>query len=162
MTKKKSPRQTLPTGEQATGTLQIGAMVRAPGFRSPLLVVQGPNKKDEFLLAHGSFQVWVAKNQLVITEDKKKKKNSSTRQSFVPEVMELSIDLHGYRVLEAVAALERLLDEALLKNATRIRIVHGIGTGKLKAEIQAFLSKTKHVKRHAIDQANPGITWAYL
>lgn len=157
MTKKKSPVQ----------TMQIGAMVRAPGFRSPLLVVQGPNKKGEFLLAHGSFQMWVAENQLVITEDKKKKRDrestrGSARQSLVPEVMELSIDLHGYRVLEALATLEQLLDEALLKNATRIRIVHGIGSGKLKAEIQAFLSKTKHVKRYSIDPTNPGITWAYL
>ncbi len=57
----------------------------------------------------------------------------------VDSIVTLSLDLRGRRADEALAELDRFLDEALLKGAGRLEIVHGRGTGALRREIHEFL-----------------------
>ena len=51
-----------------------------------------------------------------------------------------TIDLHGYHVEEALAALDRFLDDAILGELDRVQIIHGIGTGRLRNAIHEYLS----------------------
>ena len=56
------------------------------------------------------------------------------------------IKLLGKNVEEAVSELEKFFDEALINGLTRLKIVHGIGTGALKTGIDNFLKKQSFVK----------------
>ncbi|MFN7975346.1 MAG: Smr/MutS family protein [Acidobacteriota bacterium] len=61
-----------------------------------------------------------------------------------PIAQELS--LLGFRVEEAIEATDRYLDQAVMAGLPSIRIVHGFGTGRLRAAIQDYLRKHPHVK----------------
>ena len=53
----------------------------------------------------------------------------------------MEIVLIGQRVDEAMDRLEKFVDEALMKDARTLRIVHGHGTGKLREAVRQFFDK---------------------
>ena len=57
------------------------------------------------------------------------------------------LDLHGYLVEEALAEIEHYLDKSYLYGLSRVRIVHGHGTGKLRKAIREYLPTHPHVKK---------------
>ena len=67
--------------------------------------------------------------------------DSSKAMNFSPE-----INLLGKTVDEAVAELDKFLDDALLTHAGTVRIVHGKGTGALRRGITEYLKKQRFVK----------------
>ncbi|MBO4550317.1 MAG: Smr/MutS family protein, partial [Bacteroidaceae bacterium] len=50
------------------------------------------------------------------------------------------IDVRGMRVDEALQAVTYFIDDALLVNASRVRILHGTGTGALRQVIRQYLN----------------------
>ncbi|MBO0746263.1 MAG: endonuclease MutS2, partial [Candidatus Dormibacteraeota bacterium] len=57
----------------------------------------------------------------------------------VREAPSVQIDLRGQRALEAVENLDRHLDQAALAGTPWIRVVHGVGTGAVKAAVREHL-----------------------
>ncbi|MGH7920307.1 MAG: Smr/MutS family protein, partial [Candidatus Dormibacteraceae bacterium] len=51
----------------------------------------------------------------------------------------IQLDLRGQRALEAVETLDRYLDQAALAGMPWVRIVHGVGTGAVKAAVREHL-----------------------
>ncbi len=75
------------------------------------------------------------------------------------------VDLRGMDTIEAVSVLERYLDEAMRANAPSVRIIHGKGTGALRAAVQQMLRKNKYVKRFRLGvygEGEDGVTIAEL
>ena len=75
------------------------------------------------------------------------------------------IDLRGQTAEEALEQLTAQLDQALLRNAKSVRIIHGHGTGKLKAAIRQFLAQSAYVtafRPGAKDEGGDGVTMAEL
>lgn len=67
------------------------------------------------------------------------------------------LNLVGLRVDEALPLVDRLLDQALLHGQERVDIIHGLGTGRLKAAVREHLKQ--HVAVKAIHgDVNPGVT----
>ena len=58
------------------------------------------------------------------------------------------INLLGKTVDEAVAELDKYLDDALLSHLNSVRVVHGKGTGALRKGIHEYLRRQKHVKSY--------------
>ena len=50
------------------------------------------------------------------------------------------IDVRGMRVDEVLQAVTYFIDDALLVNASRVRILHGTGTGALRQVIRQYLA----------------------
>lgn len=59
---------------------------------------------------------------------------------------QVSLDLHGLRVDEAVEKLDSFLSDALLAGFDEILVYHGIGTGKLAYAIKEFLKTHPKVR----------------
>ena len=57
------------------------------------------------------------------------------------------INLIGYRVEEALSLIDRIIDRSMIEGDMSIRIVHGHGTGRLKAAIRDHLRGFSCVKR---------------
>ncbi len=66
------------------------------------------------------------------------------------------IDLRGMTVGEAISELEKYLDDAMLAGATRVRIIHGKGTGALREGVHKFLSGHPHVSGFALASMSEG------
>jgi DNA mismatch repair protein MutS2 len=60
----------------------------------------------------------------------------------------LQLDLRGARAEEALAVLDRYLNDAAVAGAERLRIVHGKGTGALRQAIRAALAEHPLVREH--------------
>ena len=75
------------------------------------------------------------------------------------------INLLGKTVDEAVAELDKYLDDALLSHLNSVRIVHGKGTGALRKGIHEYLRRQKHVSSYHLaeyGEGDAGVTIAEL
>ena len=60
--------------------------------------------------------------------------------------MPSEVDLRGMDSIEAVSVMERYVDEAIRSNLHSVRIIHGKGTGTLRAAVHQSLRKNKFIK----------------
>ena len=68
----------------------------------------------------------------------------------------VEINLLGKTVDEAVAELDKYLDDAYLAHLPSVRIVHGKGTGALRKGIHQYLRRQKHVKSFRLGEFGEG------
>lgn len=71
------------------------------------------------------------------------------------------INLLGKTVDEAVAELDKYLDDAYIAHLSPVRIVHGKGTGALRNGIHQYLRRQKHIKSFrlgAFGEGDAGVT----
>ncbi len=66
------------------------------------------------------------------------------------------INLIGQTTDEGIANLDKYLDEAVMRGAEEIRVIHGRGTGKLKNAVHAYLKTNKNVKEYRLGAYNEG------
>lgn len=66
------------------------------------------------------------------------------------------INLLGNTVDEAIARLEKYLDDAMIAGLTSVRVVHGKGTGALRKGIHEYLRKLKFVKSYKLAEFGEG------
>lgn len=60
------------------------------------------------------------------------------------------INLLGKTVDEALAELDKYLDDAYLAHLPSVRVVHGKGTGALRSAVQSHLKRIKYVKSYRL------------
>ena len=77
----------------------------------------------------------------------------SKSSSISPEV-----NLIGMTVDEAMPVLDKYLDDAYLSHLNQVRVVHGRGTGALKAAVHKRLKKLKYVKEFRLGEFGEGDT----
>jgi DNA mismatch repair protein MutS2 len=65
-------------------------------------------------------------------------------------------DLRGLRVDEALARLDRALDEAASRGTSRVSVIHGLGTGALRAAVRDHLAASPYVARIEAAEASEG------
>lgn len=70
----------------------------------------------------------------------------------------VTVDLHGHTVDEALEALEKCLNDALLAGAAEVRVIHGKSGGRVKAAVQRRLQELSVVRHVRLDPHNPGVT----
>ena len=70
----------------------------------------------------------------------------------------LELNVIGLTVQDALAQIIGFLDSAVLANLEEVRIVHGMGTGKLRAGIHEFLKKQNHVESFRLGKYGEGDT----
>lgn len=70
----------------------------------------------------------------------------------------LEINVIGQTVQEALPEVETFIDSAVVANLEEVRIVHGVGTGKLRAGIHDFLRKHRNVAEFRLGRYGEGET----
>ena len=70
--------------------------------------------------------------------------------------MSTEVDLRGMDSVEAICVLDRYLDEAMRSNLSSVRIIHGKGTGTLRAAVHQALKKNKFIKKYRLGQYGEG------
>jgi DNA mismatch repair protein MutS2 len=66
------------------------------------------------------------------------------------------LDRRGLRVDEALARVERALDDAAAKGKARVAVIHGVGGGALRGAVREHLARSPYVLRAEDAEANEG------
>ena len=73
-----------------------------------------------------------------------------------------TLDLHGLVVDEAIRKLEKWLDTVVLSDLSQVKVIHGLGTGRVQGAVHEFLRAQKVVRHFKVNDWNPGETDIYL
>lgn len=80
---------------------------------------------------------------------KKRKKAGYSHQMFVAKSSSAKqeVDLRGMTLNEAIPVVDKAIDDALLAGISQLRLIHGKGTGALRAGLTAYLENNRFVKK---------------
>ena len=88
---------------------------------------------------------------------KQKKQSVTLAGSAAPRAAVSSeIDLRGMESIEAVNAAEQYIDSAVMGKLKTVTIIHGKGTGALRAAVQQMLKRNKAVKSYRLGRFGEG------
>jgi len=118
------------------------------GTRASVIAI---NKDGTYQLQAGILKVNAKADEIYLLEQNNPYKEKAPRPKHSGREMKMTamaseVDLRGMDAVEAISVLERYLDEAMRSNLSTVRIIHGKGTGKLRAAVQQSLRKNKFVK----------------
>ncbi|MCQ2507503.1 MAG: endonuclease MutS2 [Dorea sp.] len=146
----------------------LGDSVKVLSMNLKGIVTSLPDAKGNVNVQMGILNSQVHISDLLILEeapDYAVKSNKSTGKSKIKMSKSLSvrpeINLLGKTVDEAVAELDKYLDDAYLAHLDSVRVVHGKGTGALRTGIHNYLRRQKHVKSYrlgAFGEGDAGVT----
>ena len=153
--------------------LRIGDSVRVLSMNLKGTVHTLPNAKGDLYVQMGILRSTVNISDLEIIDEAPAysfaKRTRQTGKGKVKMGKSLAIspeiNLLGKTVDEAIAELDKYLDDASLAHLSSVRIVHGKGTGALRAGIHKYLKRQKHVKSFrlgAFGEGDAGVTIAEL
>lgn len=145
--------------------LKVGASVylRATDQTGVVQSVRAEKKEAEVLCGSMRMrckfsELFVVENTQITQTDKKKEKVQITKSLAPRPAPSLEINVIGETVQDALSQIVGFLDTAVLANLEEVRIVHGMGTGKLRAGIHEFLKKQKHVESYRLGKYGEGDT----
>ncbi len=143
--------------------LEAGARIRVRGFSKPVIFRRLDGSSAE--IEAGPLRMKVALDEITGIEGRTEQSRpaaparrqnvtvtTQTREGVVSD----EINVIGMTVEEATDRLDKFLDEAALAHKTRVRIIHGHGTGALRKGIGAFLAAHPLVEKHSFESDERG------
>lgn len=145
--------------EFAPDRLLIGDSVRVLSINQEGTVVTLPNDKGDLTVQVGLMKMNVNLKQLALVSKKKKDekvfnkvREFSAKSAFIsPE-----IDVRGNNTEEAIAIIDKYLDDAAISSLSQVRIIHGKGTGALRKGLHEHFKGHPHVKKFEDAAYNEG------
>jgi len=137
------------------------------GTKASVLAI---NKDGTYQLQAGIMKLNAKADEIYLLENENPYKAKGGRPAHSGREMKMAatsseIDLRGMDTIEAITVLERYIDEAMRGNLSSVRIIHGKGTGALRAAVQQSLKKNKFVKKYRLGvygEGEDGVTIAEL
>lgn len=131
------------------------------------IVLQEPGKTGEVLVQTGMIRSRVPLSNLRLLNEQKVKPKapmgksmrtiSSNKGGTTARGM-LELDLRGQTVEEAIMELDMFVNKSLLSNVSQVTIIHGKGTGALRAAVHKYLRQCKQVKSFRLGVYGEGET----
>jgi DNA mismatch repair protein MutS2 len=146
--------------------LQPGARIHVRGFSKPVVLRRIDGTSAE--IAAGPLRMKVGLDEITGVEGpstaggaRSAKGSVTVRAQASDEGTGSEINLIGCTVEEATERVDKFLDEAALANRSRVRIIHGHGTGALRRGLLTFLKDhplVKHTTSESEDRGGNAIT----
>ncbi len=119
------------------------------------------NKDGTYQLQAGILKMNAKADEIYLLENENPYKQKGGRPKHSGREMKMTatsseIDLRGMDTVEAVCVLERYLDEAMRSNVSPVRIIHGKGTGAVRAAVHQSLKKNKFIKKFRLGMYGEG------
>ncbi len=126
------------------------------------------NKDGTYQLQAGILKLNAKADEIYLLENENPYKQKAARPAHSGREMKMAatpmeVDLRGMDSIEAISVLERYLDEAMRSGHKQVRIVHGKGTGVLRAAVQQSLRRNKFIKKFRLGvygEGEDGVTIA--
>ena len=142
--------------------LRIGDSVKVLSMNLTGTVHSLPNAKGDLFVQMGILRSQVNIKDLVLIEDaapgsKKYAKTGAGKLKMSKSAsVSTEINLIGKTVDEAIALLDKYLDDAYLAHLPSVRIVHGKGTGALRSAVQSHLKRQSYIKSFHLGEFGGG------
>ena len=157
-----------PKKKLKAAALHIGDRVRVLSLNLEGTVSTLPNPKGDLFVQMGILRSQVNINDLeYIGEAENLQKGMTTGSGKLrmskSAAVSTEINLIGMTVDEAIAHLDKYLDDAYLAHVPSVRIVNGKGTGALRTAVHQYLKRCKHVKTFRLGtfgEGDAGVTIA--
>ena len=155
--------QPAPESGEAPKTVKAGDKVKILTLGAEGTVLAPPDEKGEVQLQAGmmKFKAPLSQLRMIRQEPAKEKTTVKTKTGMMTRTVKSECDVRGMNLEEALDAVGLYLDEAVLAGLNEVYIIHGKGTGILRAGIQQDLRKNKHVKgfrRGMYGEGEDGVT----
>ena len=126
------------------------------------------NKDGTYQLQAGILKMTAKPDEVYLLENDNPYKQKQGRPAHSGREMKMAamaseVDLRGMDSVEAICVLDRYLDEAMRSNLQSVRIIHGKGTGVLRAAVHQSLKRNKFVKKFRLGvygEGEDGVTIA--
>lgn len=159
--KPKGPKKTL-----SPKTIQVGDSVRVLSLNLEGTVSTLPNAKGDLYVQIGILrsQVNIKDLEMAVQSLETSSESAGPKQKTGGGKIKMSksfsvspeINLIGMTTDEAVPMLDKYLDDAYLAHLPQVRVVHGRGTGALRAAVHRKLKKLKYVKEFRLGEFGEG------
>ncbi len=151
-----------PKKQIKASSLHLGDSVRVLSLNLEGTVSSLPDAKGNLFVQMGILRSQVNLSDLVLLEETPEKSGTFHKTNTGKIKMSKSasvsteINLIGMTVDEALAHLDKYLDDAYLAHLPSVRIVHGKGTGALRKAVQSYLKRAKYVKSFRLGEIGEG------
>lgn len=158
---------TLPTGKNkrkgAPKDLKVGDIVMVHSLGMKGTISTAPNNKGKCFVQMGILRSEVDITDLEFLEQETKASRreaniTHARNMKMSKAMNISpeINLIGKTVDEAIALLDKYLDDAYLAKLHQVTIIHGMGTGALRNAVQNHCKRCKYVDTYRMGEYGEG------
>jgi DNA mismatch repair protein MutS2 len=138
--------------------INIGDYVMVKTLGSKGRIVDIDRAGDTYEVIVGNARMKLKRFFLEKTATEKESNGAARDHIDVEKIDEPELNVMGMRVEEALNTLDRFLDRAVVEGVPRVKILHGIGTGKLMQAIREHLTDARYIKALQRDERNSGIT----
>jgi len=136
-----------------------GAAVHVKGLGKG--TVREVRNRGRYLVDLGARSVVTTEDQLTAIDGPAKSRTVRVPQRpgyDPPSDASPSLDLHGHTVDEAMEVLVTFINDAILRGAAEVRVIHGRSGGRIKAAVHRQLGQIATVRTYRVDAANAGVT----
>lgn len=158
-----SIKETKTTGTLKPSDLHLGDGVKVLSLNLKGTVSTLPDSKGFLFVQMGIMRskihisdLALLKEEAVITAPHMQKTSSGKIRMSKSASIGIEINLLGKTVDEAIAELDKYLDDAYLAHMPSVRIVHGKGTGALRKGVHNYLRKVKYVSSFRLGEFGEG------
>ncbi|MEM7117298.1 MAG: Smr/MutS family protein [Chloroflexota bacterium] len=162
-----APKQKTPTAllKKLRKALQPGDVVKLKTLNTKGEIVS--ISKNQVVVAVGRLTMKAKLSELEFVERPSAEEEVTIEIDEAPMVSSVNIelDIRGERVESGLTKMNRYIDNAFLARMPWVRIIHGKGTGKLRAAVRQSLSGNNHVtswEEGKQGEGGPGVTVAKL
>ena len=136
-----------------------GQTVRVVSLNNTATVLKPQDAKGQVQVQAGLIKVFVPLSDLRTIERKQEKPREKTRPREIMtdiKTVKYELDLRGFLVDDAILEIDAFIDDCIRTGRTEFNIIHGKGTGALRAGVQNYLKTHPRVKSFRIGAYGEG------
>lgn len=143
-------------------TLKLGSNVLIIDLNDKGTVLSINKDNQTAVIQVGIMKITAKISNLVVLEDEKGSKPDSyvapKRSTGINTAMsgKTEVDLRGMTIGEAELEVDKFLDESVLSGLSEVSLIHGKGTGALRAGIHEYLRHHPHVRKYRLGRFGEG------
>ncbi len=147
--------------KQSARALKPGDVVELPGMGGVKATVISVSKDRMLELQAGIMRLTVREDEAYLLENEKPpevKVSANMGATLHTASLSPELDIRGMETLEATPLVERYIDSCVQAGLKTVTIIHGKGTGALRAAVQQCLRRDKQVKSYRLGRYGEGET----
>ena len=145
--------------------LKIGDTVEVFGLNERGTVLALPDKSGNVTVQMGIIKSRVKLSELRLVEEskitlngQKNRKKSGTTHSIDTKRVQTEVDVRGCTVEEGILEVDRVIDHAIVMKLGEVRVIHGKGTGALRAGLHQHFRKHPSIQSFRLGVYGEGET----
>jgi DNA mismatch repair protein MutS2 len=152
--RKRFLREEIPEEEK----IAIGDFVKVKTLGSSGYVIDEDREGESCEVVIGNVRTKIKKVYLHKITPEGRPPQINPIQIDVQKIEAPQLNIMGLRVEEALKELDIFIDRAMVQGVPSVKIVHGIGTGRLMQAVRSYLSDAGYSKKVRGDEKNAGVT----